>query len=350
MTCSTAGSTGSAVRDPRPGGVVVPGRVGAGLAALLTAVVLSSGIVAQASTAVAPTGVGSARLTGASATTWQYRELRNPARVQVLDGGAQPVATFTRNARTVTLRGASRVFSEASTTTTQVVSTTWVRLLPSRFDGTVDRAWLTAALADTSPDVLAVAMEYVTGAPVVRDGAGLLVSSDADYGPVQADGTREEGSDFNDYLGIRWSYDTRTDLPETDQAGALDCSGFVRMVLGHRLGVPLGLETDGVRLPRRAVQMLQSAPGLVTIPDTGVRPSSTSRLAPGDLLFFDGSRDDGTAVDHVGIYLGPDTTGAPRFVSSRKTVNGPTMGDVGGRSVISGSGYYADAWRAARRL
>jgi cell wall-associated NlpC family hydrolase len=122
------------------------------------------------------------------------------------------------------------------------------------------------------------------------------------------------------------------------------------MVFGYRLGVPLGLDPDGVRLPRRSVQMLEAAPGVVTVPDTGTAPSSTNKLAPGDLLFFDGSTDDGTAVDHVGIYLGRDSAGAPRFISSRKTVDGPTMGDVGGKSLLTGTGLYAGAWRAARRV
>ncbi len=260
------------------------------------------------------------------------------------------MATFTVRARTVTVRGPVRTFTEPSTTTATVTSKVWVRLLPKPFDGVVDTSWLVAALTDTSPDVLAVAAQYTTGAPTTYTADGSVLSSDADYGPLQSDGTREEGSDFNDYLGIGWSYETRTDLAEAEQLGALDCSGFTRMVFGYRLGMPLALDPDGVRLPRRSVQMLDAAPGLVTLPDTGAPPSSTSKLAPGDLLFFDGSTDDGTSVDHVGVYLGIDTTGAGRFVSSRKTVNGPTLGDVGGKSVLSGTGYYAAAWRAARRL
>lgn len=67
-------------------------------------------------------------------------------------------------------------------------------------------------------------------------------------------------------------------------------------------------------------------------------------------MFFDANPDDGTLVDHVGMYLGPDSVGAPRFISTRKSVNGPTLGDVGGRSVLSGTGLYATTWRAARRL
>ncbi len=285
-----------------------------------------------------------------TSSTWRFEELSDPSRVRVLDGGKEPVATFTVGARSVTVRGPARTLAEPSTTSATVTSTTYVRVLPRPFSGTVDIDWLTAALDDRSPDVLAVTLQYVTGAPTTRSSDGTILSSDADYGPLQDDGSRAEGSDFNDYLGVTWSYPTRLDAPEADQLGALDCSGFTRMAFGYRAGVPLTLDPDGVGLPRRAVQMLDSAPGVVTIPNTGVRPASTDKLAPGDLVFFDASTDDGTAVDHVAIYLGPDSAGAPRFVSSRKKVNGPTMGDVGGRSLLSGTGLYATSWRAARRL
>src|SRR4051812_49356926 len=120
------------------------------------------------------------------------------------------------------------------------------------------------------------------------------------------------------------------------------------MVLGDRLGLLLTLEPDGTALPRRSFERLLSAPGIV--PDTGTRLASTDRFTPGDLVFFDGSSDDGTRIEHVGIYLGKDTAGAPRFISSRRTVTGPTLGDVGGKSVLSGTGHYATAWRAARRI
>ena len=122
------------------------------------------------------------------------------------------------------------------------------------------------------------------------------------------------------------------------------------MVFGYRGGLPTTLTPDGVRLPRRAVQMHDAAPGTVTIPSTGTRPTDLSTLAAGDLLFFDASTDDGTLVDHVGVYLGKDSAGEPRFVSSRKTVDGPTMGDIRGRSTLSGTGLYATTFRSARRL
>ncbi|HXH80236.1 NlpC/P60 family protein [Nocardioides sp.] len=288
-------------------------------------------------------------VSAASSPAWRFQTLKAPPRVQVLDASGV-VATFTNGARTVNVRGPVRTLAEPGTTSATVTGATRVRLLPTPFTGTVDRTWLEAALADSSPDVLALSLQYVAGAPTTLDAAGRVVSGDASYGPLQPDGTRQEGSDFNDYLGVRWEYDAVADLPEATQLGSLDCSGFVRMVMGYRSGLAMTLDPDGVRLPRRAHQMLSSAPGRVTVASTGAQPTSTAGLAPGDLLFFDASTDDGTAVDHVGLYLGVDSTGSARFISSRKTADGPTLGDVGGRSTVTGTGHYARAWRAARRL
>ena len=290
-------------------------------------------------------------LTASPGITGPLREerLTGPDRVVVRDDGGV-VATFTVGARTVTVRGPQRTFAEPGTTSATVTTTAWVRLLPAAFDGVVDHGWLADRLTDTSEDVLALAAQYTTGAPDRTDAAGLRIAGDASYGPLLADGTREEGSDFNDFLGVPWTYAGTVDRPETRQIGSLDCSGYVRMAYGYRAGVPLTLEDDGVRLPRRAVQMAASAPGVMVIPHTGSRPAGTGDLAAGDLVFFDASTDDGTLVDHVGIYLGTDSVGAPRFVSSRKGADGPTMGDVRGRSTLSGTGLYATAFRAARRL
>lgn len=281
-------------------------------------------------------------------SAWSYTRLTSPMRVVVSDSRGA-VATFTVGARSVRLRGPQRVFSE-STTAATVTTRVWVRLLAHPFSGTVDTAWLASALADRSPDVLALATQYLTGAPDLTASTGLRRAGDASYGPLLADGTRQEGSDFNDYLGLPWSYGSSLDKPERDQFGALDCSGYVRIVFGYRSGVRLTLLPNGSRLPRRAVQMLDSAPGHVVISDAGSRPTNLSGLQPGDLVFFDASTSDGSVVDHVGILLGLDSTGALRFVSSRKSADGPTMGDTAGRSTITGTGYYATAFRAARRV
>lgn len=281
-------------------------------------------------------------------SAWGLHRLSHPERVEVRDGSGL-LATFTLGARTVTLRGRSRTFSDR-TTDAQVTTTAWVRLLDHPFDGTVDRAWLEAALADRSPDILAIAHQYLPGATPQTDAGGRVIASDASYGPLKSDGEREEGSDFNDYLGRDWVYPSEHDDAERDQFRAMDCSGFVRMVFGYRGGVPMTRDPDGVRLPRRAYQMLESAPGMVIVPDTDERPGSTEGLNAGDLLFFDADSGDGDQIDHVGIYLGRDDSGSPRFLSSRKTADGPTLGDEGGRSTLDGDGLYAEAWRAARRL
>ena len=103
-------------------------------------------------------------------------------------------------------------------------------------------------------------------------------------------------------------------------------------------------------IPRRAFEMYDIAPGVVTIRNSGVQSTAYNRLSPGDLVFFDASDDDGTQIDHVGRYLGLDSAGRHRFISSRKTVNGPTLGDTGGKSVLDGTGFYATSFRGARRL
>ena len=284
----------------------------------------------------------------AAAGPYTLTQLSDPARTVVTDATGAWVATFTDGARTVALVGPARTFAEA-TAAHPVVSTTWVRLLAAPFAGTVDTAWLDAALADSSPDILAIAMQYVVGAPSLYNATGLRIAGDADYGPLQPDGTRQEGSDFNDSLGVAWTYGSTTDQPEADQFGSLDCSGFTRMIWGYRGGIPLILNPNGVALPRRATQQHTSAPGVLTINST-VQVTDFTRLQPGDLVFFDADAGDGPQSDHVGTYLGRDTGGHYRFISSRKSANGPTLGDTSGKSILDGTGYYAKAFRAARRL
>jgi cell wall-associated NlpC family hydrolase len=294
---------------------------------------------------------GATTTTTTATTTSGYTLVRasSPARTLVKTSSGSLVATFTDGARTAVLSGPTRTFAEPSTTSASVSTQLWVRMLPAPFAGSVDLAWLDAALADRSPDVLAVAAQYTTGAPDLSDSSGARLAGDASYGPI-VDGTRQEGSDWNDYYGVTATYGGVSDAPEPSQLGALDCSGFVRAVFGRRLGFPLTLNPDGVRLPRRATQMATSAPGTVVVVNSGAQVTSFSRLLPGDLVLFDASTDDGTAIDHVGIYLGKDSVGRQRFVSSRKTVDGPTMGDVGGPSRLDGTALYARSFRSVHRL
>lgn len=306
---------------------------------LVVGVVLAFLIVAPPASASRPT----------SADGLSFTRVKGPARTVVSDGEGQWVATFTDASRTVTLAGPPRTLSEPGVEAV-VPSTTYVRVLPAPFAGQVDRAWLAAARSDPSPDLLAMALEYVAGAVEARDAAGVLASGDASYGPLLSDGSREEGSDWNDYQQLTASYGSVVDPPEERQAGAIDCSGYMRMIWGVRSGLPMTLDADGVGLPRRAVQMATSAPGVVPIANRGRQVTDLTRVAPGDLVFFDASADDGTDIDHVGMYLGRDLAGRPRFVSSRKSIDGPTMGDHRGMSVLDGTGLYAKAFRSTRRL
>lgn len=295
----------------------------------------------------------STKTTLTTRTSLTYTRLQDPARTVVTDANGTWIATFTDSSRSVLLAGATRTFSEPAHTSATITHDRWVRLLPEPFQGTVDASWLDAARTDPRPDVLATAMEYGHGAESAFDAEGLRYAGDADYGPLQADGTRQEGSDFNDYLGVTWTYGTSTARPDTHQYGSLDCSGFVRMVFGYRGGIPMTLKADGSALPRRAHAQYEGGPGTVIIGNTGVQATAYDRLQPGDLVFFDASTDDATAIDHVGIYLGVDSGRNHRFVSSRKKANGPTLGDYGGRSILNplkGTGLYALSFRAARRL
>lgn len=292
---------------------------------------------------------------------FQFEMITDPDRVRVTEGG-QWVATFTLSCYTVTTAGPQRTFSGESPGIT-VTHGIWVRAAPGAVDEQIDTRWLQLALDANQlgvPDALALAMQYVRDAPPVLLG-DLQIAGDASYGPLQSDGTRQEGSDFNDYLGLRWLYPgDRPDDPEERQFRCLDCSGFVRMVWGYRHhlpdsgysdSVPLarGL-SDGSQLPRRAIEMYDNATGLVLVEDTDQQVTNFDQLDIGDLVFFDGSTDDGDAIDHVGMYLGLDALGNRRFVSSRKTDNGPTFSDRGGASVLNGDGHYARAFRAVRRL
>ena len=278
--------------------------------------------------------------------------LSDPARTQVENASGHWLATFTDQAYTVTLNGTKRSFTEPSAKN-PVITTVWVRVLPAPFNGTVDAHWLSQALSDTSPDVLAIAMQYISGAPPISNGTGLQIAGKANYGPVKADDSREEGGDFNDYLGISWKFGARTRQPDAAFSKSLDCSGFMRMVWGYRSGLPLTYQPDGgASIPRHSWEILSSGPGVVIIPDVNDEQiTDFSRLETGDLVFFHAkSETHNPQIDHVGMYLGQDSSGAYRFISSRQKIDGPTMGDFGGNSLLDGKGLYAQAFRAARRF
>jgi hypothetical protein len=131
------------------------------------------------------------------------------SRLEVRDGDGRWLATFTDGARTVLLAGPRRSFAEGRAA---VSHAKWVRSHPSPFVGRLDRGWLREALAANAArvaDVLAIAMQYVRDAPPLHDENGLQIAGDAHYGPGD-EANREEGSDFNDYLGVTA---TRTVFP-----------------------------------------------------------------------------------------------------------------------------------------
>jgi hypothetical protein len=275
------------------------------------------------------------------AAGFSMRRVSAPAGTEVRNSSGDLVAQLTDGARTVTLAGPSRTFTEPGQRVS-VVTDRWVRLLPAPFSGVVDdtlRQWLSTALADRSLDELGIAFQYLTGAPDVWS-EGIRIAGDAEY---------RLGADFNDYLAIPWRYGSTLDPPEGGASGALDCSGFVRLVLGYRLGLAMSIDPARDALPRRATDQLTAGPGTLVIADAGVQVTQLDQLRPGDLVFFDASTDDGTAIDHDGIYLGVDAHGDRRFISSRQGADGPTMGDEKGPSTVNGSGYWATAFRAVRR-
>ena len=239
----------------------------------------------------------------------------------------------------------------------------WVRVLPQPFDGTwtpeleqVIRGWA----GSTEPDVLSYAAMFLADAPAVRGGAGPTLGKQvlgaAGYGHLDPQGYRYEGADFHEYMGLGWTFPDGTYTgPTAQQVGNLDCSGYTRMVFGYHMGVPMaaGQDTSRTRIPRASRYMADYAPGVRVDRTDGTNPPAAQALQPGDLVLFNAdSGDDGptATVDHVGIYLGLDGAGKRRFLSSRKTGNGPTMADLGGASLLDGTGTYAKRLHTVHRI
>lgn len=244
---------------------------------------------------------------------YRYERLNAPARTVVRDERGAIVATFTDGARTVAITGHTRTFLEPARTPAVVTTPLWVRLAPRPWHPDAEREpwfrpWLDAAVADRGDDVLAIATQYLDGAPAAVDGKSVRYRGDASYG----------AADFTDYLGVSWS----AAKPVPARYGALDAAGYVRLVYGYRLGYPLRDSAGrGAGLPRTPAAM--AAPGVGVPIATG--PGRLA-LQPGDLLLFATT---GGGVDHVGLFLGLDQAGRPRVLSSRKEAQGPTFGDDG---------------------
>ncbi len=283
----------------------------------------------------------------------------DPARTVVLDAQGAAVAVLTDGARTVRLSGPVRTFAEPAFTKRTVTTDAWVRLALEPWREGAENAswfepWFTRTRTDRSEDLLAVAMEYINGAENKKNAKGIRYAGDASFGPVSAtdpDG-RSEKSDFYDYLGITWNFPDGGGMrPQPDRYGAVDCSGFVRLVYGYRMGYPLRLKNEaGLGLPRRAYAIAQFGPGALVIPNVGKPARDFDRLQAGDLVFFDTAAGNGDQTDHSGIYLGLDDAGHYRFISSRSRADGPTFGDLGGHALLDGGGYWSVRFRAARRI
>ena len=231
--------------------------------------------------------------TGASKSTrvvYTYNTLSNPDRVEVMRNGVW-AATFTEGSYTVALSGPARTFAETATVdgttyNASVAHSVWVRTLPAPFADSVNLLWLANALAANdagTPDVLAISMQYIHGAPDILS-RGVRIAGDADYGPIDPNDStkRMEGSDFNDYPGLSWTYDydSYTDNPETDQIGSLDCSGFMRMIWGYRRSlagyrygdrIPLKHDTASsfAGMPRKSYEIYESGVGTIIIANSG---------------------------------------------------------------------------------
>lgn len=281
--------------------------------------------------------------------SYQLERHPDPDRTIIKDEAGNWLASFTRGAYTVAYRGARRVYSEGGRT---VNTDTWVRVLPQPFNGTVDTLLLAEMMQDTTPDVIELSMQYVAGAPPIVDGTGRQIAGDAGYG----DGI---GADFNDYIGLKWTYPSGT----TSSADAkffrkLDCSGYVRMVFGYRgtpHKIPLSLTVKYTTIPRTSYNQYLYGTGVILIENKLKQPpaSALAVLQPGDILFWDSSssRDTPGGINHVGIYLGKDTAGRMRFISSLPSTDGPIFGRSSGNDyIIDGTGFWAKALRGARRL
>jgi hypothetical protein len=243
-----------------------------------------------------------------------------------------------------------------------VIHNKWVRYLSAPFTGVLTPqliATIRQLAVDTTPDVLGTALEYVARAPAATSATySAQITGQSGYGPLTASGGRTEGGDFYDYMGISWTFGDAggsTANPDASFLLDMDCSGYLRMV-AWRLGIPLARSNsvyfDGLNLPRVSNSQALFGPGIIVVQAVGTAPALTD-LQIGDWVAFDatnGGDEPAGQLDHIGIFVGVDILGNYRFLSSRKTPNGPTMGDLGGVSYFSpGSALYATSLRLIRR-
>jgi cell wall-associated NlpC family hydrolase len=155
-------------------------------------------------------------------------------------------------------------------------------------------------------------------------------------------------------MGVDWTFPNGEQrIADPPELTSLDCSGFVRMVYGFHAGIPMTFSNtiNGINLPRTTANIGPMGPGVIVAQSVG-SPPSLEAIRIGDVPHFDATSDGESTgqVDHNGIYLGVDNFGNMRFINSRKTPNGPTFGDLGGASVLNGSGTYTTQLRIIRRF
>ena len=288
--------------------------------------------------------------------------LHDPYRVAVTKNG-EWVATFTPDCYTVITAGPERVFTEkfqrgGETVEVRVGHRTWVRAAPGPVDTKIDKRWLSLALDANQrhvPDALAIAMQYLKGcrpccSAIIRSRVTPRTDRFKRKVPTSTTTSGSAGSTrtIRPTNRNRTNFDASTARASCAWFGVIDitCRGPDTSIR-YRCRFAL---RNGSALPRRAVEMYHCAPGLILAADNGSQLEDFEHIDIGDLVYFDGSDDDGDDIDHVGMYLGTDTGGHHRFISSRKTPDDPTFADYGGSSVLDGAGHYAKAFRAIRRL
>lgn len=107
----------------------------------------------------------------------KWERLKNPERSVLRSGKGAVLATFTDGARTATLTGPSRTFSEPTSTKSRVVTENWVRLMPEPWKKDAEKEqwfkdWFEEFYGSEEDDLFAYAFQYVQGAPVKEDGEG----------------------------------------------------------------------------------------------------------------------------------------------------------------------------------
>lgn len=289
--------------------------------------------------------------------THQFEQLGGPDRTVIRSGSGALVAELTHGSRTVRVTGPTRTFVEPASTKAKIVTNSWVHIADKPFDPRLladetFAGWLLARLDKTMQDVLGCALDYITDAPA-RITDNIRVAGDAKFGYINEDSTRD-GADFYDYLEIPWTWpDGTQSRPAAKWRRSLDCSGYLRLVYGYRMGMTLhrgnARVTEG--LPRTAYAIAERAPStlIAEAAEPDQAPRDLSKVAAGDLVFFALHAEDPGLITHSGIVLGPDTDGDLRFVSSRQTIDGPTFGDVAGAGVLN-VGFFAERLRKIIRL